>query len=176
MSKAQIKIIKGDITKQKVDVIVNAAKKNFLGSRGVDGAIHRAAGPNLIEDRKAFGSCQIGTVKVTKGYNLPAKYVIHAFSPAYGQERGQEARILKNCYLNSLKEADKLKIKSIAFPCISTGSYCYPKEEAAGIAYKAVKEFLETHPDTSLEEVIFVTYSEADYSIYYDLMVQGGEI
>ncbi|MCX7589608.1 MAG: O-acetyl-ADP-ribose deacetylase, partial [Patescibacteria group bacterium] len=141
----RITLIKGDITKQKVEAIVNAANKTLLGGGGVDGAIHKAAGPELLEECKKLGGCQTGEAKITKGYNLPAKYVIHTVGPIFGKENGKEAELLVSCYRNSLFLAKKYKIKTIAFPSISTGVYGYPKKEAAEIVIKTIKEFIKNN-------------------------------
>lgn len=160
----KITIIKGDITKQAVDAIVNAANKTLLGGGGVDGAIHRAAGPELLGECKTLGGCETGEAKITKGYRLPAKYVIHTVGPIYGREGGKEAELLANCYTNSLSLAKKHHIKTIAFPAISTGVYGYPKEEAAKIVFKTVKDFIAK--DDSLEEIRFVLFSDSDSKLY----------
>ena len=162
--KSKIKIIKGDIVKVKVDAIVNAANKTLLGGGGVDGAIHRAAGPKLLEECKKLGGCKTGEAKITKGYNLPAKYVIHTVGPVWQDGEYGEEEKLAFCYRNSLKLAVKNKIKSIAFPSISTGAYGFPIEKAASIALREVRKFLEEN-DT-IEEVIFVLFSEKDFQIY----------
>jgi len=162
--KEKIKIIKGDITKVKTEAIVNAANKALLGGGGVDGAIHRAAGPKLLEECKQLGGCQTGEAKITKGYNLPAKYVIHTVGPIWhGGNYGEEEK-LANCYRNSLKLAAENKIKSIAFPSISTGAYGFPIEKAAPIALGEVKKFLEKNNE--IKEVVFVLFSDRDFQIY----------
>jgi len=165
--KSKIKIIKRDITKVKIEAIVNAANKTLLGGGGIDGAIHRAAGPKLLEECKKIGGCETGEAKITKGYNLPAKYIIHTVGPIWQRgEQGEEEK-LASCYINSLELAAKYKIKSIAFPSISTGAYGFPIEKAAPIALTEVKKFLEKN--NSIKEVIFVLFSERDFQIYQNL-------
>lgn len=164
----KITLVKGDITKQKVDAIVNAANKSLLGGGGVDGAIHRAAGPKLLKECNKLGGCQTGEAKITKGYNLPAKYIIHTVGPIYGKENGKEAELLASCYKNSLLLAKKYKIKTIAFPAISTGAYGYPKKEAAEIAIKTIKDFIKN--DEWFEEIKLVVFSEEGYKIYKELL------
>lgn len=162
-------VLKGDITKLRVDAIVNAANHSLLGGGGVDGAIHRAAGRELYEECKALGGCKTGEAKITKGYKLPAKYVIHTVGPIYGRENGKEAELLANCYKNSLKLAIEHNIKTIAFPSISTGAYGYPIEEASEIAITTVKKFLDDEKD-HIEKVYFVAFSDADFKVYEDLL------
>jgi O-acetyl-ADP-ribose deacetylase (regulator of RNase III) len=162
----KIKAIRGDITKLEVDVIVNAANKTLLGGAGVDGAIHAAAGPKLLAECKTLGGCEVGQAKITKGYNLPAKYVIHTVGPVYGQEDGEEDELLADCYVNSLQIAQEHNAKTIAFPNISTGLFRYPKDEAAEIAIDTAKQFADSNPDTSLEEIIFVSFTEPDFKIF----------
>jgi len=163
---SKIKMIKGDITKVKVDAIVNAANQTLLGGGGVDGAIHKAAGPELLKKCKTLGGCQTGEAKITKGYNLPAKYVIHTVGPVWGGGKRGESEKLASCYRNSLKLAKENNIKSIAFPSISTGAYRFPIEKASQIAQKEVKKFLES--DNKIEKVIFVLFSEKDFQVYKD--------
>jgi len=165
--KTKIKIIKGDITKVKADAIVNAANKTLLGGGGVDGAIHRAAGPKLLEECKKLGGCETGEVKITKGYNLPAKDVIHTVGSVWRRGREDEEEKLASCYRNSLKLAVENNIKSIAFPSISTGAYGFPIEKAAPIALREIKKFLEEND--AIKEVIFVLFSEKDFQIYQNL-------
>lgn len=164
----RIQIYKGDITKLNVDAIVNAANKTLLGGGGVDGAIHRAAGKQLIEECKKLGGCNTGEAKITQGYHLPAKYVIHTVGPVWFGGRNDEDDQLTNCYKHSLELAVKNNIKSIAFPSISTGAYGFPVERAARIAINAVLDFLWN--DELIEKVIFVCFSENDYSVYEQLL------
>ena len=164
----KITLVKGDITQQKVEAIVNAANKTLLGGGGVDGAIHRAAGPKLLEECKKLNGCQTGEAKITKGYNLPAKFVIHTVGPIYGKENGQEKKLLASCYKNCLILAKKHKIKTIAFPAISTGVYGYPKKEAAEIAVATVKSFVEK--DDWFEEIRFVVFSDESFEVYKEIL------
>jgi O-acetyl-ADP-ribose deacetylase (regulator of RNase III) len=165
--KSKIKIIKGDITKVRTEAIVNAANTTLLGGGGVDGKIHRAAGPKLFEECKKLGGCETGEAKITKGYNLLAKYVIHTVGPIWQGGNRDEEEKLASCYRNSLELAAKYKIKSIAFPSISTGAYGFPIEKAAPIALKEVRKFLEEND--AVKEVIFVLFSEKDFQIYQNL-------
>ncbi len=159
-----LEAIKGDITKLIVDAIVNAANKSLLGGGGVDGAIHRAAGPLLQEECKTLGGCQTGEAKITKGYNLPARFVIHTVGPIYGQENGRESELLASCYGHSLELAQKNNLKTIVFPSISTGAYGYPIEEAAKAAVKIVKEFIASND--WFDKIIFVLFSDNDLEVY----------
>ena len=160
----RIEIVKGDITKLKVDAIVNAANSSLLGGGGVDGAIHRVAGPGLLTECKALNGCKTGEAKITKGYNLPAKFVIHTVGPVWNGGNNNEDELLRNCYLNSLKLAIQNQIKTLAFPAISTGVYRFPLERAAKIAIRTVKDFLSN--DDSLEKVILVCFDENTETIY----------
>ena len=162
----RISIELGNIIKQKTDAIVNAANKSLLGGGGVDGAIHRAAGIRLLEECKTLGGCETGEAKITKGYGLTAKYVIHTVGPVWNGGRYGEEVKLADCYRNSLKLAVKNKIKTIAFPSISTGAYRFPVEIAVGIAVNEVKEFLKK--DKSIEKVIFVCFDEFTYALYIE--------
>lgn len=161
-----IKVYEGDITALEVDAIVNAANKTLLGGGGVDGAIHRAAGKELLAECRTLGGCETGQAKITKGYNLPAKHVIHTVGPVWhGGGSGEEA-LLRDAYANSLSLAKENKLASIAFPAISTGVYGFPKERAAEIAVETVKSFLETYD----MEVILVAFSGADADRYRRLL------
>jgi O-acetyl-ADP-ribose deacetylase (regulator of RNase III) len=153
----------GDITQQTVDAIVNAANASLLGGGGVDGAIHRAAGPKLLAECRTLGGCPTGEARITKGYDLPARHVIHTVGPVYGG-RPEDAHLLASCYTNSLDLARENGIKSIAFPAISCGVYGYPIQAAAEIAVNTCSGFLVKN--ASVQEIIFVLFSEADYSVY----------
>ena len=156
----------GDISLQKTDAIVNAANKSLLGGGGVDGAIHRAAGDKLYEECKTLGGCETGEAKITKGYNLNANYVIHTVGPVWNGGKYGEEEKLAECYRNSLKIAVKNKIKSIAFPSISTGAYRFPVEKAIKIAVKEVKNFLKK--DKTIEKVVFVCFDDFTYALYLE--------
>lgn len=162
MSKLNIKI--GDITKETTDAIVNAANTSLLGGGGVDGAIHRAAGRGLLEECRTLNGCKTGEAKITKGYHLPSKYVIHTVGPIYRGGNNNESELLKNAYENALKVAVENKIKTIAFPSISTGVYSYPLKEASEIAVKTILDFL--NKDNSIEEVIMVCFDKNTYEYY----------
>ncbi|MGD2097407.1 MAG: O-acetyl-ADP-ribose deacetylase [Desulfobacterales bacterium] len=159
----KIEIRQGDITRLEVDTIVNAANTKLLGGGGVDGAIHRAAGPKLLEECRTIGGCPTGEARITGGYNLPARHVIHTVGPVYSG-KPQDSRLLTGCYLNSLTLAVEHKLKTIAFPAISCGVYGYPIEEACKIAVDTSIDFLSRHP--SLEKIIFVQFSEKDFEVY----------
>lgn len=162
-----IEIVLGDITKQKVDAIVNAANTSLLGGGGVDGAIHSAAGPDLLEESRTLGGCPTGEAKITKGYRLQAKHVIHTVGPVWHGGKGRENDLLRNCYINSLRLAEENGVKTIAFPSISTGAYHFPIKHAARIAIDAVREKLRT---SSIEKVFFVCFSQADYDVYENVL------
>ncbi len=161
-----IEIHKGDITKLKVDVIVNAANKTLLGG-GVDGAIHRAAGKELLAECRLLNGCETGNAKITKAYNLPAKYVIHTVGPVWYGGKNNEVELLQNAYFNSLKLAEKNNIESIAFPNISTGVYNFPKEKAAEIAINTVNNYLK---NSRIEKVIFCVFDDENYNLYSKLL------
>lgn len=161
-----VKTVKGDITKIKdVQAIVNAANNSLLGGGGVDGAIHHAAGPELLEECRMLHGCETGEAKITKAYNLPCEYVIHTVGPIWKGGRSNEEYLLENCYRNSLKVATENGIRTIAFPSISTGVYSFPVELAAKVAVRTVNEFLQKNPDqfTLVEWVLFDRYTEAVY-------------
>jgi O-acetyl-ADP-ribose deacetylase (regulator of RNase III) len=167
-SSAKIEIVRGDITKVDVDAIVNAANTTLLGGGGVDGAIHRAAGAELLAECRTLGGCEPGKAKITRGYRLPARFVIHTVGPIWRGGKHGEPETLADCYLNSLQLAVENGIKTIAFPAISCGAYGYPVEEAAQIAAKTTREFL-ANADR-LEKVIFVLWGEEIYDAYRRLL------
>ena len=162
----KIEIIKGDITKLEVDVIVNAANSSLLGGGGVDGAIHRAGGSQILEDCRAIrnkqGKCKTGEAVITRAGNLPAKKVIHTVGPVWNGGHKNEDELLQNCYKNSLQLAEEHQLKSIAFPNISTGIYKYPKNEAAKVAVSTIKKF----SSSMIEKVIFICFDEKNFNIY----------
>jgi len=159
----KIEIKQGDITKLKVDAIVNAANKSLLGGGGVDGAIHRAAGPELLAKCRTIGGCPTGEARITDGYNLFARHVIHTVGPVYS-EKPQDSRLLTQCYLNSLKLAADHNVKSIAFPAISCGVYSYPIKDACRIAVDTTCDFLDKN--RSIEKVIFILFSAENMKVY----------
>ncbi len=160
----RVQIVEGDITKQQVDAIVNAANTSLLGGGGVDGAIHRAAGPELLEETKKIGGCPTGEARVSKGYRLPAKWVIHAVGPVWKGGNKNEENLLASCYKNSLQAAQDLGIGTIAFPSISTGAYGFPLERATEIALGETKNFLESNK--TLTKVVFVCFGEKSVNTY----------
>lgn len=166
--KTKIKLHKGDITTLKVDAIVNAANQSLLGGGGVDGAIHRAAGPELLEECKTLYGCATGNAKITNGYRLPANYVIHAVGPVWMGGNYGEPEKLASCYIRSLEVALENGVRSVAFPNISTGVYGYPKKEAADVAVKTVTEFVNEHD--GIEEVTFCVFDDENKSIYQSLL------
>ena len=167
----RIFVEKGDITKQKVDAIVNAANNSLLGGGGVDGAIHRAAGPELLEYNRRLGGCRTGEAKISPGFRLPAKYVIHTVGPIWNDGSHNEDDLLASCYKNSLEMAVENAVKTIAFPSISTGVYHFPLKRAAEIAVREVKNFLQKND--SVEKVIFVCFDDETYKTYKDIF--GGK-
>ncbi|WP_064604946.1 O-acetyl-ADP-ribose deacetylase [Photobacterium sp. J15] len=164
----QLSAIQGDITSLDVDAIVNAANNSLLGGGGVDGAIHRAAGPELLAECRTLGGCETGEAKLTEGYRLPAKYVIHTVGPVWHGGNHNEEALLASCYRQSLMLAKKAGVKTVAFPCISTGIYHFPKHLAAEIAVSTVKEVLSN--DDQIEQITFVCFGSDDYQTYIRLL------
>lgn len=162
--KGKIEVVKADITRLEVDAIVNAANVSLLGGGGVDGAIHRAAGPELLDECKLLGGCETGQAKITRGHRLPAKYIIHTVGPVWRGGSAGEAELLASCYSSSLKLAVEHDVKTIAFPAISCGVYGYPVNEATAIAIKETVKFLNN--DDSIEKVIFTCFSEDVFQAY----------
>lgn len=164
-----IEVVQGDITRMDVDIVVNAANKTLLGGGGVDGAIHRRAGKKLLEECRTLGGCQTGKAKMTNGYNMLCSKIIHTVGPVYHGGNNGEAELLKNCYFNSMMLAEEYRFTnglgsiSIAFPCISTGVYGYPKKEACKIAVETIKEI-----NNSKIKVFFVCFEEDQYQLYLD--------
>jgi O-acetyl-ADP-ribose deacetylase (regulator of RNase III) len=160
----RIEVTEGDITKQNVDAVVNAANTTLLGGGGVDGAIHRAAGPELLDECRALGGCPTGQAKITKGYRLPAKWVIHTVGPVWRDGNHGEGELLAGCYRNSLALAAQHVVKTIAFPSISTGAYGFPIEQASRIAVSEIKLFLERN--SSIEKVVLVCFGREAFEIH----------
>jgi len=158
-----LELVAGDITTQDTEAVVNAANKRLSPGGGVSGAIHRAAGPELWEECKTLGDCRTGEAKLSRGYNLKAKYVIHTVGPVYSGSKS-DPEDLRDCYKNSLLLASRNKIKSVSFPSISTGIFGYPVNEASRVALKTITNFLEEHPE--IELVRMVLFTEGDYGIY----------
>jgi O-acetyl-ADP-ribose deacetylase (regulator of RNase III) len=165
-----IEAVQGDITREAVDAIVNAANTTLLGGGGVDGAIHRAAGPELLGECRALGGCPTGEARITRGYRLPAKWVIHTVGPVWSGGRRGELDLLRACYENALALAGRHDIRSIAFPSISTGAYGYPIEAAAHIAVRTVRGALAD--PTTVELVRFVCFSARDLTVYRRLLAE----
>lgn len=166
----KLELVKGDITKMEVDAIVNAANKTLLGGGGVDGAIHRAAGPDLIEECRTLNGCETGEAKITRSYNLPAKYIIHTVGPVWHGGMNNEPQLLADCYKNSLQIALDKKLSSVAFPNISTGVYRFPKDMAADIAIRTVNNFL--NRKKKIKTVYFMCFDDENYEIYKEKLIQ----
>ena len=165
---ARIEAIQGDITRQQVDAIVNAANSTLLGGGGVDGSIHRAAGPELLAECRRIGGCPTGEARITRGYRLPAAHVIHTVGPVWAGGHRGEPELLRRCYANALHLAGEHNIRSIAFPSVSTGVYGYPIEQAAAVAVQTVREVLPSTP--TIELVRFVCFSAPDLAVYRRLL------
>ena len=165
--KKSIQVMQGDITKQTVDAIVNAANSSLLGGVGVDGAIHRAAGPGLLAECRLLGGCKTGEAKATNGHKLQAKYVIHTVGPVWRGGNHDEERLLASCYRSCLEVANKLRVTSIAFPAISTGIYGFPKQRAAKIAVKEVQGYI-----GDIETLLFLCFDDDTARIYRELLSQ----
>ncbi len=161
---AEIRVLKGDITKLDVDAVVNAANKTLLGGGGVDGAIHRAAGKELLEECKTLHGCQTGESKITKGYNLPSRYVIHTVGPVWHGGDNNEPELLKSCYKTALQIAKEYNIKTIAFPAISCGVYGFPIDKACKIAFETVQEF--SLEGNCIETIIFIDINDSVINEY----------
>ncbi len=164
----RICVIEGDITEQQVDALVNAANTSLLGGGGVDGAIHRAAGPGLVAECRTLGGCKVGLAKATKAYNLPAKFVIHTVGPVWRGGNANEERLLASCYQKALELAVELNARTIAFPAISTGRFGFPKREAARIAVREVERYCE-----SFDKVLFVCFDAETANIYRKLLIRS---
>lgn len=163
-----LEVIKGDITKLKVDAVVNAANNMLLGGGGVDGAIHRAAGPELLAECRKLNGCETGYAKITKGYLLPAKHVIHTVGPIWRGGGNKEHELLASCYKKCLGIASEMNLKSIAFPNISTGVYGFPKDQAANIAVNEIKSYLAS--SNNIEKIVFVCFDDENYQLYTKLL------
>jgi O-acetyl-ADP-ribose deacetylase len=170
MFMTKVRVMKADITGLVLDAIVNAANASLLGGGGVDGAIHRQAGPGLLAECRRLGGCKTGQAKITGGYKLPVEYVIHTVGPVYREGHEDSCHVLlSECYTNSLLLAQENGIKTIGFPCISAGVYGYPKEEAASTAVQAIDRFLAENPDF-FEEIIFVVFDDENLEIYQRIL------
>jgi O-acetyl-ADP-ribose deacetylase (regulator of RNase III) len=165
-----IEAVRADITSLDVDAIVNAANPSLLGGAGVDGAIHRAAGPELLEECRDLGGCRTGDAKLTAGHRLPARWVVHTVGPVWRGGREGEPELLAGCYRRSLEVADEVGATSIAFPAISTGLYAYPKDQAARVAVNTIRT---VQPSTHIERVVLVAFTGEDLAHYRELLVDG---
>ncbi len=168
----RITVVEGDITRQQDDAIVNAATSSLLGGGGVDGAIHRAAGPGLLEECRRLNGCPTGEARITHGYNLPARWVIHTVGPVWRGGGEGEDELLARCYRNSLALAEQYGVRTIAFPAISTGAYGFPLERATRIALRETQQFLATHDLP--EKVTFVCFGERAYRVYRSILLPVG--
>jgi O-acetyl-ADP-ribose deacetylase (regulator of RNase III) len=167
---AVLELVQGDITKQDVDAIVNAANESLLGGGGVDGAIHRAAGPQLLAECHTLGGCETGNAKITRGYNLKAKHIIHAVGPVFHDGKHNEPALLASAYRTSLELASQNKCASVAFPAISTGIYGYPMEDAARIALRVIVDYLGEHPEITLARMVL--YDARAFAVHARVLEQ----
>lgn len=172
MPQSRIELVKGDITKIKADAIVNAANKTLLGGGGVDGAIHKVAGPELLEECKKLGGCEVGEAKITGGYKLPCTWVIHTVGPRWKGGGDDEEKRLAECYRHSLELAEKCFVRSISFPAISTGAYGFPVDRASRIAYSEIKKFLDRNK--TVDKVFLVCFDSETYNAYLSLIKAVG--
>ncbi len=170
INESVLELVQGDITRQEVDAIVNAANTSLLGGGGVDGAIHRAAGPQLLDECQTLGGCETGDAKITKGYRLPARHVIHAVGPRYRDGKHGESGLLASVYRTALEIASQHHLASIAFPAISTGIYGYPMSSAARIAFRTIIDYLNEHPDIKL--VRYVLYDARTFQVHQQVLEQ----
>lgn len=164
INESTLELVQGDITQQEVDAIVNAANSSLLGGGGVDGAIHQAAGPELLAECRTLGGCPTGSAKITRGYKLKARYVIHAVGPVYRDGKHNEAALLASAYRTALELASQHHCASVAFPAISTGAYGYPMEDAARIAFRTIIDYVEQHPE--ITRVRLVLYDGRAYAVH----------
>jgi O-acetyl-ADP-ribose deacetylase len=171
MMKKRMHVVKEDITRLEVDAIVNAANRTLLGGGGVDGAIHRAAGPQLLDECRSLNGCETGQAKITGGYQLPAKFVVHAVGPVWRGGNNNESLLLESAYHHSLSIASEYDCKTVAFPNISTGIYGFPKKEAAHIAFRTVKQFLKKN--SLPKEVFFCCFDDENFSNYQQLLTES---